>query len=223
MDVTTAERVTAAGAVAAAILPREASPIEKALLTVELLALADADPRVIATAWDPWRCPTVLLPWLAWALSVDVWDPAWPEARKRKMIAASPMVHRLKGTRGAVRRALDAFDLDSTIVEWWEETPPSRRGTFRVEIIYADGGPVFDLATQIQAIEAVRSSKPKSRIFTTRATIPFAGPLGFHAHERTSLAWTVQPFQFTGETIGGQLFAGAITAGLLTHTINPKE
>jgi len=61
-----------------------------------------------ATLWTPATCPAALLPWLAWALSVDEWDGTWPEERQRAVIAASVAVHRRKGTRGAVVAALAA-------------------------------------------------------------------------------------------------------------------
>lgn len=218
----TAERMRAAGEVAKSILPPEAAPIERALLAVEIMALADADPRVIATIWDPWHCPAVLLPWLAWALSVDVWDPSWDDGRKRKVIAASPAVHRLKGTRGAVRRALDAFDLESVIIEWWEEEPPARRGTFRVETVYRNGGPAFDPVTQSQAIDAVRASKPVSRVFTTRAILQARGPAYVGAFARTHLAAVAHPYAFDGDTRRATVAFGATAAAILSATAHPK-
>jgi len=66
----------------------------------------------------PERCPAPLLPWLAWALSVDVWDAAWPEVTKRRAIAESLAIHRIKGSRASVERAVAAMDLGAVeIVE----------------------------------------------------------------------------------------------------------
>lgn len=62
----------------------------------------------IATLWDPMNCPAGILPWLAWALSVDDWDADWPEGTKRNAIAASIAIHRRKGTPRAVKDALAA-------------------------------------------------------------------------------------------------------------------
>ncbi|WP_117147151.1 phage tail protein I, partial [Klebsiella pneumoniae] len=36
----------------------------------------------LRTLWTPTACPEDLLPYLAWALSVDRWDKNWPAARK---------------------------------------------------------------------------------------------------------------------------------------------
>lgn len=219
---TPSERIAAVAPVAIAILPDEATALERALLAVELAALAEVDPRVIATIWDPLQCPAVLLPWLAWSLSVDVWDDAWTEDRKRKVIAASPLVHRLKGTRGAVRRALDAFDLESVIIEWWEEEPVARRGTFRVETVYRDGGPAFDPVTQSQAIDAVQAAKPHSRVFTTRAVLQARGPAYVGGFAQTQLAAVAHPYAFDGDTQRAAIAFGATAAAILSATAHPK-
>jgi len=58
--------------------------------------------------WNPDTCPAAHLPWLAWALSVDIWDTTWPETSKREVLRRSVAVHRRKGTVGAVRDALGA-------------------------------------------------------------------------------------------------------------------
>ena len=70
--------------------------------------------------WDPWRCPVWLLPWLAWALSVDEFDSSWPEQIKRQVITDSIPVHRKKGTAGAVRQALAGLDAEIELTEWWQ-------------------------------------------------------------------------------------------------------
>jgi phage tail P2-like protein len=48
-----------------------------------------------------------LLPYLAWALSVDRWDKDWPAERKIAAIQKSYWLHRRKGTRAAVRRVVE--------------------------------------------------------------------------------------------------------------------
>lgn len=74
----------------------------------------------VDTLWNPATCPAPLLPWLAWALSVDIWDSQWSEARQRAVIAASVEVHRRKGTLGSIRRALEAAGYGTAIVrETW--------------------------------------------------------------------------------------------------------
>lgn len=43
-------------------------------------------PVDLNTLWSPDTCPVHLLPYLAWAFSVDRWDRNWPEETKRQVI-----------------------------------------------------------------------------------------------------------------------------------------
>lgn len=144
---------------AAVLCPPNASPLARALdaLEAERQALLVAAVRGL---WDPWACPLAVLPWLAWAFSVDVWDSAWPEAKKRAVVAASLAVHRRKGTRGALERALAAVGHPTQVVEWWEQAQPADPYTFRVRVGVDEGASLADLrnvAAQIQAAKNLRS------------------------------------------------------------------
>lgn len=103
----------------ATLLPPNATPAERAVEAAAGARMA-AIPTPQASLWDPATCPAAILPWLAWAFSVDHWRSSWPEATKRAVIAAAPEVHRLKGTRGAVRRALQAMNARVDLREWFE-------------------------------------------------------------------------------------------------------
>ncbi len=106
------------------LLPRSSTPLERALESslfklsetrdvVQItpdgqlrLTVVCAPPRTIPTLWNPDTCPAALLPWLAWALAVEEWDPQWSEDRKRAAIRESRVIHQRKGTPWAIRRAL---------------------------------------------------------------------------------------------------------------------
>lgn len=52
----------------------------------------------IRQVWTPEECPVELLPYLAWALSVDQWDKDWPAEKKDSgntaiLLASSPEGH----------------------------------------------------------------------------------------------------------------------------------
>lgn len=217
---TPAEAVAAVAPIADRILPPNAAPIERAVLMAELARIATVDPTVIVSIWNPATCPAALLPWLAQGVSVDVWSNDWPEAQKRAVIAASPMVHRLKGTIGAVQRALAAFDLETRVIEWWQDG--SRRGTFRIEIVYRNGGPVFDLPTQGYAIQAVDSAKPKSRVFTTLAIVRARDPLYIGVVARAALSVTAHPFVLNPPTLRATNYVGVTAASIMSVTAHPK-
>lgn len=102
------------------LLPYNATAAERALEAAGTVAVSMPIPDGLR---DPWRCPAPFLPWLAWSLSVDEWDPNWSEDAKRSTIAASIEVHRRKGTVWAMRRALVAAGLgDAQIQEGWSAT-----------------------------------------------------------------------------------------------------
>lgn len=112
------------------ILPQNASDLERdlelALARIELIEIP------ISTLWDPWNCLIEVLPFLAWALSVDLWRSDWPEDVKRRVVANSMHVHSTKGTRPAVERALLDLGISAELVEWFQKTPKGPRGTFEV-------------------------------------------------------------------------------------------
>jgi len=95
------------------LLPPNATIQERAIsLSVNRLPTVP-----LKTLWTPATCPEAQLPWLAWALSVDEWDAAWPIETKREVIAASIEQHRKKGTVGALRRALQRLGYEVDIDE----------------------------------------------------------------------------------------------------------
>lgn len=70
---------------------------------------------------NPDLAPAHILPWLAWALSVDDWSDSWSEEVRRNVIKASIEVHKKKGTIGALKKALQAFKYENVKVEEWFE------------------------------------------------------------------------------------------------------
>ncbi len=144
----------------AALLPRNASPMERAAADT-LVPRCEPAAANVGQLWNPASCPAALLPWLAWALSVDDWDEAWPEAVKREVIAASIEIHRIKGTVAAVKRALDAVGRASQVLEWWQTAPQGAPHTFRTDIELDDRGltesELLALERQVAAAKPVRS------------------------------------------------------------------
>ena len=86
------------------LLPPNASALEIALATP--LARLNTVPVPIDRLLRADQCPAALLPWLAWALSVDIWDARWTEEKKRAICAESFELHRRKGTVYTLKRYL---------------------------------------------------------------------------------------------------------------------
>jgi len=51
---------------------------------------------------QPYEIPASHLPWLAWALSVDLWDASWPEDKRRLLTARALAMHGRKGTAASI-------------------------------------------------------------------------------------------------------------------------
>lgn len=97
------------------VLPNNATKLEKAL--EQTLRSAVSLPVTFGTFWNPDTCPEEHLIWLAWALSVDFWDAKWSVEAKRAVLRDAVRLHRLKGTLGAVKRALASAGYGDARVE----------------------------------------------------------------------------------------------------------
>lgn len=113
----------------------------------------------IHTLWTPTACPVDLLPYLAWALSVDRWDKDWPAERKIAAIQRSYWLHRRKGTRAAVRRVIEDMGFSATFAEWFDigDEP----GTFRLEVDVNDVGITPKTLDELNRL--IGDAKPVSR------------------------------------------------------------
>lgn len=98
----------------ASLLPNNATGAELAL--EHSTARVGSVPVPVRDLWNPDTCPADLLPWLAWALSVDEWDAGWPDTAKRETIRQSVLIHRRKGTLAAVQAAVSAAGLGNAQV-----------------------------------------------------------------------------------------------------------
>jgi len=115
------------------LLPPNSSAFERALDALEAETLAALSVPV-GDIWSPTVCPAPLLPWLGWGLSIDIWDSDWSEGEKRMAIASAIDDQRRKGTRAALRRALDRIDPLIAITEWFEDPANLEPYTFRLDL-----------------------------------------------------------------------------------------
>lgn len=112
-------------------MPIDLLPPNRSALESRVAASHPLDhPVELRTLWNPATCPVEFLPFLAWAFSVDQWHEHWPERIKRRVIANSAHLHRIKGTRPAVELAMQSLGVKVEMKEWFETSPPLPRGTF---------------------------------------------------------------------------------------------
>lgn len=114
------------------LLPPSASSAEQAL-EGSIERISDV-PVLVRSMWNPATCPSAILPWLAWAFSVDQWDPTWTDDQKRASITAAVVVQRYKGTIGSVREAVASLGIDVQVLEWFAQTPIGDPYTFELTL-----------------------------------------------------------------------------------------
>jgi len=181
------------------LLPPNATVHERAMAGA-VSRLSDVPLRV-RDAWNPDTCPAELLPWLAWAFSVDEWQDGWTEAEQRAVIKNALYVHKKKGTLAALKRAVEPLGYIIRIVEWFEESPPGTPFTFRLEVGVLDKGideSIYDRMTRIiQAYKNVRSQMLALTIKgETRGTMYFGAGL-MSGVDTTVYPWTPEDMEHT--------------------------
>lgn len=139
------------------LLPTGSSPLEVA--AAEALAGLGSLNVPLRQLWNPRTCPVALLPYLAWAWSVDRWDAGWSESTKRAVVESSQYVHRHKGTIGAIRRVVEPLGYLIRVIEWWKtnEAP----GTFRLDVGVLDTGITEEMYNELERL--IADAKPCSR------------------------------------------------------------
>lgn len=141
------------------LLPLGSTPLEKR--AAEILKTAVENPIVIADLINPDKCPVHLLPYLAWAFSVDKWDENWSEEVKRIAIKQSFFIHKRKGTINAVRRVVEPIGYLIELKEWFNTVPMGEPGTFSLTIEVPETG--LNEQTYNELVRLVNDVKPVSR------------------------------------------------------------
>ncbi|MCQ4302675.1 phage tail protein I [Stutzerimonas frequens] len=163
------------------LLPPNASAAERAVeqATARLAGL----PVPLRELWNPDTCPESLLPWLAWSLSLDNWQPYWPLSVKRARIKAAVEIQRRKGTAKSVRDVVSSFGSGLALREWWQLSPMGTPHTFEVVLTLGAGVP-NTAAYQQDIIKEIERTKPVRSHFTLTLGLSATGGLGLQGAAR---------------------------------------
>lgn len=147
------------------LLPPNATPLERGIEGA-MARFADV-PVPLRRLYDPDNCPVELLPYLAWALSIDTWSSDWPEAIKRARVRGAIAIQRRKGTARSVRDVVQSFGGAVALREWWQQDPPADPHTFSL-LLNVNGrtGALATAAFVDQVVEEVIRTKPVRSHFT---------------------------------------------------------
>lgn len=203
------------------LLPPNATKLERDLET--LLAHSSDLPVAIKTLWDPWTCPASLLPWLAWANSVDDWQESWPEQIKRRVVADAFEVHRYKGTPYSVQKALDSLGVQIDIFEWWETSGSGQPGTMTVsallnENITGSGEGLINAQMLRLITTAINNSKRGSIHYDLELGIYFNETLGVAAAAASAVGISCSAPSSSAITPGDTISSAGITG--VEHSVD---
>lgn len=202
------------------MLPPNADPQERA--QAEAIARISAVEMLVRESWNPQLCPASLLPWLAWALSVDEWDTTWTEQEKRDVIQSSLMIHRHKGTIGAVRRALTPLGYLVEVREWWQETPYGEPYTFSVVMGTGSKPVTADLYDKAERI-VLTYKNLRSHLLKLTVNADVRGKLFAGAALVDGCDTTVYPYSTTEVAVAGRLYFASVTQDATTTTVYPAD
>ncbi|BBD08449.1 phage tail protein I [Desulfovibrio ferrophilus] len=200
------------------LLPPNSTPRERALS--EACSCLSAVPVPIRSLWNSATCPELLLPWLAWALSVDEWDVTWSEKQKRATIAAAVAVHRIKGTRGALNRAISALGYSVRVTEWFEAEPAGDPFTFRLTIEVDDRGIDDALLNTLERV-VNKAKNTRSHLAGITVAARVAGTLFMGGTALSGDIVTVSPWAIGERQCSGTPCFALATVGYDSVTINP--
>lgn len=165
------------------LLPRNATSQELAL-EGSIARIGNIDVP-IADLLNSHQCPEPLLPWLAWHLSVDNWNEDWTEKIKRNVISESIAVHKTKGTRYAIERALSALAVRIDLLEWWQNggQPYTFELTARASeaFINSDSSSLIDANFYSTVQQIVNNTKPARAGYQLKVGAEFSNQLAIGA------------------------------------------
>lgn len=144
------------------LLPGNATALERQ--AAQALAQIQRVPIPLRQLCNPTTCPLDLLPYLAWAFSVDRWDIRWTEAAKRTAIRSSHYIHSRKGTIGALRRVVEPLGYLIEVLEWWETVPMGVPGTFAIKVGVLETGITEEMYQELTWL--IDDARPVTRHLT---------------------------------------------------------
>lgn len=194
------------------ILPGNLPELERQVESLEQ-RITDLD-IPIDTLWNPWECPAVVLPYLAWAVSVDVWEPDWPEETKRAAIAAAPNLHRIKGTPLAVKTALNTLGLEYEYREWMQKQPLGVPGTFDVDVFVGAGGITPGVVSTIH--KSIQRNKRATAHYTLTMNLSASAALYHASAVQVFVELQGQPYEPVLDAISADEYSGS-TVQVISH------
>ena len=132
-------------------------------------------------AWNPDKVASPLLPYLANAMSVAVWDENWTDTVKRRVVKDSYLVHSKKGTVQSIRDLLNSFGFSIAVINEGDANSWANYSiTLNYTVTIAEGQAII---AAVEAVAPVRSTLTglhvQSNTHVWDGTIDFDGVYSF--------------------------------------------
>ena len=168
----------------------------------ETIARMSDVPVLVRESWNPDTCPAELLPWLAWAFSIDEWQQGWTEEEQRGVIRNALFIHKHKGTLAALKRAVEPLGYIIHIIEWFDDSPVGIPFTFRLEVGVTnkplEEATYAQIETLIETYKNVRSHMLALTIKGEVAGIVYAGCAMMSGVDTTVYPYIAEDLESTG-------------------------
>lgn len=204
----------------ASLLPKNLSELERDLDSA--IARMENIEIPISTLWDPWRCPIDLLPWLAWAVSVDSWRSHWKESIKRQTVANSLDLHRIKGSRPAVELAIESLGLEYRLLEWFQESPKAEPGTFKLDVYIEDDS--YSASNNAELEQVINDSKnTRSHLRKINLNLSSKGSFYLGCSNFSGETTEIRPWQLEEIKISQSAYHGIAMQDTDIMSVYPKD
>lgn len=169
------------------LLPHNATRFETDL-SGAISQISDV-PVPVRDMWNPDTAPEELLPWLAWALSIDDWVTTWTDREKRDAIKAAIFVQKTKGTIGAVKAQLAVMNIDVDVVEWHQNEVIGPAYTYEIRVDASSNAASLEaiqtaIAT-IDRVKSLRSHMTMAQVGTSTSAGPYFAAVAGMGNEIT--------------------------------------
>lgn len=139
-------------------------------------------PVNIRDVWNPDTCPLELLPWLAWALSIDSWKDYWSESVKRARLRDAVAISREKGTAKSLHDVVNSFGVVMELDEVSADLAPFQ---FNIKIDVNNVGAQNSEFTR-DVIEEISRTKRSSSYFELQQQVKIAAPIAITGRVRVA-------------------------------------
>ena len=157
------------------LLPKNANQFERDL--EDTTARIDEVPITIRDSWNAEDCPVELLPWLAWAFSLDSWQGYWTEDVKRQRIRDAIAIQQKKGTKKSILDVIEAYGAEAQLTESFDPVVSGQvlaPRQFAVDLNINSVG-VQNSSFTADLFDAVRTFKRCGSYFELRQLIEIGG------------------------------------------------